>query len=108
MINRSDIYQKVALAKKSRCDAFIKCIISIIYCFYIISASLALEVRGRGVYADFFQGGGCIEVQTLLLRSHNNCRLNYSANSIAELDLNTVPMVYVIRTNLMGHDLSVK
>ena len=49
----------------------------------------------------FFRGGGgCIEVRTLLLRSHNNCRLNYSANSIAELDLNTVPMVYVNSTHV--------
>ena len=74
---------------------------SIVHCFYIISASLALEVRGRGVYADFFpRGGGCIEVGTLLLISHNNCRLNYSGNSIAELDLNTVPMVYVNSTHV--------
>ena len=47
----SDIYQNAALAKESRRDAFIKCGISIIYC---ISASLALEVRGRGDYAVFF------------------------------------------------------
>ena len=50
MINRSDIYQNAALSKESRCDAFINCVISI--CFYIISASLALGVRG-GVFADF-------------------------------------------------------
>ena len=48
-MNISDIYQNAALAKESRWDAFIKCIISIVYC---ISASLALEVRGK-VYADF-------------------------------------------------------
>ena len=50
-MNISDIYQNAALAKESRRDAFIKCGISIIYC---ISASLALEVRGRGDYAVFF------------------------------------------------------
>ena len=50
-MNRSDIYQNTALAKESRCDAFIKCIILIFHC---ISASLALEVKGRGLYAVFW------------------------------------------------------
>ena len=50
LINGPYIYQNAALSKEPRCDAFINCVISI--CFYIISASLALWVRG-GVFADF-------------------------------------------------------
>ena len=51
LINKSNIYQKAALAKGARCDAFIKCIISLVYYFYIISASQALETRG-GVFSS--------------------------------------------------------
>jgi len=46
LINSCDIYQNAVLVKESRCDAFIKFAISLVHCFYIISASLALEVRG--------------------------------------------------------------
>ena len=66
--NRS-FYKNAVLAKESKCDAFIKCITSLTNCFYTISASLALEVRGGGIYAENFckgGGGGCIEVRIQL------------------------------------------
>ena len=51
--NRS-FYKNAVLAKESKCDAFIKCITSLTNCLDTISASLALEMEGRGSLCWFF------------------------------------------------------
>ena len=80
--NRS-FYKNAVLAKESKCDAFIKCITSLTNCFYTISASLALEVRGGGSMLKIFVKGG-----EAVLKCGFNCRV----------DLNTAPTVHDLFT----------